>query len=108
MSGGWSYALYAICSINTLILAIQYIFLLRQFINCVESGRYSIFMSCRALQYICSPHGVRWSNHTYVAPAKFSLFATCVVFCIFIVRQFVNCVKSGRYACPSWPSSITS
>jgi hypothetical protein len=25
-------------------------------------------------------HGVRWSNHTYVAPALFSLLATCVVF----------------------------
>jgi hypothetical protein len=39
ISGGWSYALYAICGVNTLILAIQYIFLLRQFINCVPSNR---------------------------------------------------------------------
>ncbi len=26
------------------------------------------------------PHGVRWSNHTYVALALLSLLATCVVF----------------------------
>ena len=32
--------LYSVCGIGTLLLALQYIFLARQFINCVESSRY--------------------------------------------------------------------
>ena len=32
--------LYSVCGIGTLLLALQYIFLARQFINCVETSRY--------------------------------------------------------------------
>ncbi len=99
MSGGWSYALYAICSINTLILAIQYIFLLRQFINCVESGRYS----CPAGPFSTSSSSDSLSTAQNPAGIHVLLGSS-----VHRVRQFVNCVEYDRYACPSGTFSIFS
>ncbi len=59
-------------------------------------------------------HGGTWSNHTYVAPARFSLLATCVVFwshrcrdigytaVIFLPERMYITLDSS--ACTSYPS----
>ncbi len=81
-------------------LAFQYILLVKQSLNAQNPAGVHVFLGLPA--YLHS-QTVRQLRRTQQVCMSFLAFQY-----IFLVRQLVKRIESGRCACPSWPSSMSS
>ncbi len=88
--------------------AFQYIFLVKQFANCVKSDRYDVLLGLQVYLAGQTVRQLRGTQQVYMSFLAFQYMHVLVGLPVYLPSQTVRQTRIILRVCPSWPFSTSS